>query len=73
MNITLTLSQLPNGSNQLTGFYSFWLRYVHGFNHNNHCQRSLLGENDPNFRKDMEVGKSYELLEPTKYKYIYLC
>jgi hypothetical protein len=73
MKIELTFGTLPDGSNQLTGFYIFWLMYVHGFSPHFHCQKSLRGNIDPFFHKKMEIGKTYELREPFDYHYIYLC
>ncbi len=73
MTITLTIGLLPDGSNRLTGFTQSWLRYVHGFSSHLHCQKSLRGFNDPRFRRDMQVGASFELLQPVRYEYIYLC
>ncbi len=71
--ITLTIGLLPDGSNRLSGFTQFWLRYVHGFSPRFHCQKSLRGFNDPRFRRDMQIGQAFELLEPEHYDYIYLC
>jgi hypothetical protein len=73
MPIVLTLSLLPDSGNQLRGFTQFWLRYVHGFSPHFHCQKSLLGVNDLRFKKSMLIGRSFELLEPINYQYIYLC
>ncbi len=73
MAITLTIGLLPDGGNRLTGFTQFWLRYVHGFSPHFHCQKSLRGFNDPRFKRDMQVGVSFELLEPVRYEYIYVC
>ncbi len=73
MPITLTISALPDGSRQLTGFSQFCLRYVHGFSPHFHFQKSLRGFNDPRFRRDMEIGRSFELLERPPDEYIYLC
>ncbi len=73
MSIILTIGLLPDRSNRLNGFTQFWLRYVHGFSPHFHCQRSLLGSNDPRFRRDMQIGQAFELLEPGRYDYIYLC
>ena len=61
MKIELTFGTLPDGSNQLTGFYIFWLMYVHGFSPHFHCQKSLRGKIDPFFHKEMEIGKTYTL------------
>ncbi len=73
MSITLKMSLLPDGSNRLRGFTQFWLRYVHGFSPHFHCQKSLRGFNDPRFRRGMQIGESFELLDPGSYDYIYLC
>jgi hypothetical protein len=73
MSIVLTLGSLPDGSTKLSGFTQFWLRYVHGFSPHFHCQRSLRGFNDGRFRRDMRIGETFELLEPDRYDYIYLC
>ena len=73
MPITLTIGLLPDGSDHLRGFTQFWLRYVHGFSPHFHCQKSLRGLNDPRFRRDMQLGESFELLETARYDYIYLC
>jgi len=71
--VVLTMSLLPDGSDQLTGFTHFWLRYVRGFSPHFHCQKSLLGENDPRFIRHMKIGRSFELLDPENYRHIYLC
>src|SRR5512133_1329388 len=71
--ITLTISAPPDGGSTLTGFTQFWLRYVRGFSPQFHCQRSLRGFNDPRFRRGMQLGQTFELLEPVRYQYIYLC
>lgn len=73
MSIILTISIFPDQSDKLKGFTQFWLRYIHGFSPHFHCQKSLRGVNDPRFTKDMIIGKSFELLEPSNYQYIYLC
>ncbi len=73
MTIILTMSLLPDGSNQLRGFTQFWLRYIHGFSPHFHCQKSLRGKSDPRFKKNMIIGKLFELAEPKNYKHIYLC
>lgn len=73
MALVLTIGLLPDGSNKLTGFARFWLRYVHGFSPHFHCQRSLRGFNDPRFKRDMHIGASFELLDPLRCEYIYLC
>jgi hypothetical protein len=71
--MNLTFSLLPDGSNQLSGFSHFWLFYVRGFSPQFHCQKSLKGSIDQRFHRKMELGQSFELLEPGKYDYIYLC
>ncbi len=73
MGVALTIGLLPDGSRRLRGFTQFWLRYVHGFSPHFHCQKSLRGFNDPRFRRDMEIGQSFDLLERDRYDYIYLC
>ena len=73
MSITLTISPFPDGRARLSGFTQFWLRYVHGFSPHFHCQKSLHGFNDPRFKRDMHIGASFELPEPRRYEYIYLC
>ena len=73
MAITLTIGLLPDGCNTLHGFTQFWLRYVHGFSPHFHCQKSLRGFNDPRFRRDMQIGELFELPEPERYQYVYLC
>ena len=73
MPITLTIGLLPDGSNRLSGFTQFWLRYVHGFSPHFHCQKSLRGFNDPRFRRDMQIGAPFDLLEAARYDYVYLC
>ncbi len=73
MPIIVAIGLLPDGSNRLSGFTQFWLRYVHGFSPHFHCQKSLRGFNDPRFRRDMQLGESFELLEGPHYDYIYLC
>src|SRR5208283_2673681 len=62
-----------DGTDQLTGFVQFWLRYVHGFSPHFHCQQSLRGESDPRFNRAMKIGTSYDLLPRKRYDYIYLC
>ena len=69
----LTLSLLPDGSQQLSGFTHFWLFYVRGFLPQFHCQKSLKGSIDQRFHRKMELGQSFDLLEPLNYDYIYLC
>ena len=73
MTITLSMGLLPDGSNYLSGFTQFWLRYVHGFSPHFHCQKSLRGFNDPRFHRNMQLGESFELLAPGRYDYVYLC
>jgi len=73
MPVVLTIGLLPEGGSRLSGFTQFWLRYVHGFSPHFHCQKSLRGFNDPRFRRDMQIGESFELLEPGRYEHIYLC
>ena len=73
MPVILSISCLPDHSCQLRGFRYFWLRYVHGFSPHFHCQRSLLGSNDPRFHRNMTIGLSFELLETNPYHHIYLC
>ncbi len=73
MPVVLTISSFPDGSPKLTGFTHFWLRYVRGFSPQFHCQRSLRGFNDPRFCRDMQLGASFELLDPSRYDYVYLC
>lgn len=73
MPITLTIANLPDGSNTLCGFTQFWLRYVRGFSPQFHCQRSLRGFSDPRFWRRMQLGQTFELLEPARYQYVYLC
>ncbi len=73
MSITLTFSLLPDDTDRLVGFTHFWLRYVRGFSPHFHCQRSLLGFNDPRFKRGMQLGASFDLLDPARYDYIYLC
>ncbi len=71
--LRLSISLLPDGGDRLQGFTQFWLRYVHGFSPHFHCQKSLRGSNDPSVRRDMELGRSFELAKPAHYDYIYLC
>jgi len=71
--ILLTIGLLPDGRERLSGFIQFWLRYVHGFSPHFHCQRSLRGCNDPRFKRDMQIGRSFEVLEANGCDYIYLC
>lgn len=73
MALTLTIGSLPDGAIKLAGFTQFWLRYVHGFSPHFHCQKSLRGFNDARFRRDMQIGGTFELLDPGQYDYIYLC
>jgi hypothetical protein len=73
MPIILTIGLLPDRNSQLRGFIQFWLRYVHGFSPHFHCQKSLRGFNDPRFRRDMQIGETFELLELERFDYIYLC
>jgi hypothetical protein len=73
MPIILTISTLPDGSQDLSGFTQFWLRYVHGFSPQYHCQKCLKGKNDLRFHRKMEIGTSFELHEPDNYDFIYLC
>jgi len=73
LSIILTISRFPDDDDQIKGFSSFWLRYVHGFSPHFHCQQSLLGENDPRFTNHMTIGAKFELEEPLKYRHIYLC
>jgi hypothetical protein len=73
MPIFLTLGLPPDGRSRLTGFTQFWLSYVHGFSPHFHCQKSLRGFNDPRFKRDMQISKSFELLSTPRYDYIYLC
>ncbi len=73
MPIVVTLGLLPDGGHTLTGFTQFWLRYVRGFSPRFHCQKSLRGFNDPRFKRSMKLGASFELLEPDRYDYVYLC
>jgi hypothetical protein len=73
MTIVLTFGLLPDGGGRLRGFTQFWLRYVHGFSPHFHCQKSLRGFNDPRFKRDMQIGDSFELLERSRYDYTYLC
>jgi hypothetical protein len=73
MTPTLTISLLPDGGSRLSGFTQFWLRYVHGFSPHFHCQKSLRGFNDPRFKRDIQIGEVFELLQPGRCDYIYLC
>ena len=57
MGIILTISKLPDEGELFTGFRYVWLRYVRGFNSDEHCQRSLRGYNDPRFVNKMPIGK----------------
>lgn len=67
------MSLLPDDADRLTGFTQFWLRYVHGFSPHFHCQKSLRGFNDPRFKRGMQIGESFELLDDSRYAYIYVC
>lgn len=79
--ITIRFSSLNDGSNLLTGFSQFWLRYVYGFSPHFHCQKSLRGWNDNRFHKGMDLDVTFEIFDPIeyfsifkrKYKHIYLC
>ena len=73
MEIIMTIGKTPVALSVFTGFQYIWLRYVHGFNPHKHCQRSLLGRNDPGFTNRMEIGRSFVLKGPKGYKHIYLC
>ena len=73
MPIILTMDLLQDGGSRLSGFSQLWLRYVHGFSPHFHCQKSLRGFNDPRFKRGMQIGDSFELLDPRDYDYIYFC
>ena len=73
MGIILTIGKFPDGSEFFTGFRYVWLWYVHGFNPNVHCQKSLKGYPDRRFVNKMPIGKSFELDNPGNYRHIYLC
>jgi hypothetical protein len=73
MHIELTIRKMPDGSDVLTGFAYFWLKYVHGFNPKLHCQDSLIGKIDNEFQKGMKIGRTILLKDSEEYKHIYLC
>lgn len=73
MEIIMTIGKTPDDLSVFTGFRYIWLRYVHGFNPHEHCQRSLLGRNDTRFTNRMEIGRSFVLEGSNGYKHIYLC
>lgn len=49
-----------------------WLRYISGYNLNNHCMKSLNGYNDPRVTRFDRIMK-YENLELEKAPYYYFC
>lgn len=73
MPITLTISKMPDGGEQLSGFAYIWLMYVNGFKPELHCQESLIGKLDSEFKKGMKIGRTIQLKDPAEYKHIYLC
>jgi hypothetical protein len=74
MIIEMTISTMPDGSNELLGFNYFWLKYVNDFNSAKHCKESLKGKDDERFlQKLVKIGIPYPLNDPSTYKHIYIC
>ncbi len=73
MEITIDISNTPQGIDTKSCFNYLWLRYVRGFKPWKHCLESLVGDNDTYFDRNMLLPAKYVLNPQRPYNHIYLC
>ncbi len=57
----------------LTGYRYFWLKYLRGFDHTQHCARCLIGDWSRVVKPTMRLNEIYSLNESSAFSCLYLC
>jgi hypothetical protein len=57
----------------LDGFRYWWLKYIRGFNRDEHCARCFVGPYSKRVRRDMPTGQVVTLDEHDDWSHVYLC